>query len=41
LWLLSAVIILYPQIGNKPILAAFKNNFDPFFVFWASFENIM
>jgi len=39
--LFNAVNIRYPQIGNKPILDDFKNNFDRFLVFWACFENIM
>jgi hypothetical protein len=41
LQLLSAVVIRYSQIRNKPILNAFKNNFVRFLVFFACFENIM
>jgi hypothetical protein len=31
----------YPQIGNRPILNTFKNNFNKFLVSWACFENIV
>jgi hypothetical protein len=41
LWLLNAVTIHYPLIGNGPILNAFKNDFDRFLVFFACFENII
>jgi hypothetical protein len=33
-----AIIIRYPQIGNEPVLKAFKIFFTHFLVFWASFE---
>jgi len=38
---LRAVIIRYPQIGNGPILKAFKNNFDRFLVFLACFKKLI